>query len=284
MAARRRLLLVLFPLAVVAGLAGAAPGQVGPPVVGWSAEASPEAPAVRPVQASPRQPRGAQGPAVGEPAGGGPGVAGPGGPADGRLGGAAAVAAGEAVATERPDESSMPLMGLGERGSGQGQGREAAGVRAGGWVRTIGSVGLVVGLILVLAALARVAARRSGSLAAMLGPAGRAPSGVLEVLARYPVGRGQVLVLLRVDRRVLLLSQSVGGRSAGFTTLAQFDEPSEVAAILRQTRDEAGESMSARFRQALERFQGGGGPIDRGEVIEVGPRGQPLAKGRGVWA
>jgi hypothetical protein len=83
---------------------------------------------------------------------------------------------------------------------------------------------------------------------------------------------------------VLLLSQTVGGKSAGFTTLAQFDDPSEVAAILRQTRDEASESVSARFRQALERFQGADAAMERGEIIEVGPRGEPLPRGRGVWA
>lgn len=181
----------------------------------------------------------------------------------------------------RPAESDMPLM-PGSLGDGGGSTRPATG--GGGWARSLASVALVVGLILVLAAAARFVSRRSGSLAATLGPGGRAPSGVLEVLARYPVGRGQVMVLLRIDRRVLLLSQTVGGKSAGFTTLAQFDDPSEVAAILRQTRDEASESVSARFRQALERFQGADAAMERGEIIEVGPRGEPLPKGRGVWA
>ena len=182
----------------------------------------------------------------------------------------------------RPDESTMPLMAP-ARSSEPPGGTSAS---SGGWVRSLASVALVVGLILVLAAVARFVSRRNGSVAAMIGPGGRAPSGVLEVLARYPVGRGQVLVLLRVDRRVLLLSQSVGGKGAGFATLAQFDEPGEVAAILQQTRDEAGESISARFRQALDRFQGevDDAGVERGEIIEVGARGEPLAKGRGLWA
>ncbi|MFI4882880.1 MAG: flagellar biosynthetic protein FliO [Phycisphaerales bacterium JB064] len=187
----------------------------------------------------------------------------------------------EAVKPDRLAESDMPLMAPAPRDASDG-GAPATGKS--GWARSLASVALVVGLILVLAAAARFLSRRSGSLAAMMGPGGRAPSGVLEVLARYPVGRGQVMVLLRIDRRVLLLSQTVGGKSAGFTTLAQFDDPSEVAAILRQTRDEASESMSVRFRQALERFQGGESEVERGEIIEVGPRGEPLPKGRGVWA
>lgn len=195
-----------------------------------------------------------------------------------------------ADSTNRPPalvrESDIPLMAA-RRSSRESEG-ESATSGGGGWTRSLASVALVVGLILVLAAVARFASRRSGSVAAMLGPGGRAPSGVLEVLARYPVGRGQVLVLLRIDRRVLLLSQNMAGKGGGFSTLAQFDEPSEVAAILRQTRDESSESMSARFRQAMERFQGGddgpGDGVDRGEIIEVGPRGEPLPKGRGVWA
>lgn len=184
-------------------------------------------------------------------------------------------------ATARPAESDMPLMAAPRRDEAAAE-EPAAG--SGGWVRSLASVAMVVGLILVLAAAARFFSRRSGSVAAMIGPGGRAPSGVIEVLARYPVGRGQVLVLLRIDRRVLLLSQSVSGKGGAFTTLSQFDDPSEVAAILRQTRDEASESVSARFRQAMERFQGADDGVDRGEIIEVGARGEPLPKGRGVWA
>ncbi|MEQ9095494.1 MAG: flagellar biosynthetic protein FliO [Phycisphaerales bacterium] len=201
---------------------------------------------------------------------------------------AAEVAQPEApAATEamgRPSEAEIPLMARPDGIPRQGDGSAKS---AGSWTRSLASVAMVIGLILVLAAVARFVSRRTGSVAAMLGPGGRAPSGVLEVLARYPVGRGQVLVLLRIDRRVLLLSQSLAAKGGAFTTLAQFDDPSEVAAILRQTRDETSESVSARFRQALERFQGQdamGDGVERGEIIEVGPRGEPLPKGRGVWA
>lgn len=188
---------------------------------------------------------------------------------------------GVTPARVRPAESDIPLMAAPREGE---PAPERSAGASGGWARSLASVALVVGLILVLAAAARFLSRRSGSVAAMMGPGGRAPSGVIEVLARYPVGRGQVLVLLRIDRRVLLLSQNVSGKGGGFTTLSQFDDPSEVAAILRQTRDEASESVSARFRQAMERFQGADDGLDRGEIIEVGPRGEPLPKGRGVWA
>ena len=235
-------------LGIVALCATLAHAQVGPPVgEPWSAQAA--------VQASQLQQR-PEDPAVDQPS-------------------------RTAERRALPAESSMPLMAPAEPVSPDGS---STAVSGGGWARSLASVALVLGLILVLAAAIRFLSRRSGSVAAMIGPGGRAPSGVLEVLARYPVGRGQVFVLLRIDRRILLLSQSMTGKGAGFTTLAQFDEPDEVAAILRQTRDEASESISARFRQAMERFQTTEDGVERGEIIEVGPRGEPLPKARGLFA
>ncbi|TVQ61706.1 MAG: hypothetical protein EA378_08150 [Phycisphaerales bacterium] len=105
----------------------------------------------------------------------------------------------------------------------------------------------------------RAIAKRTGGFAAMLGPGGRAPAGVLEVLGRYPVGRGQTLVILKLDRRVLLVSQTGGGRlgGGGFQTLCELSEPDDVASILRKTRDESSESMSSRFQQMLKTFDRG---------------------------
>lgn len=118
------------------------------------------------------------------------------------------------------------------------------------WLRVFGALAAVLALIFVLkGAVKRVAAR--GGLRGQLGAGGRAPSGVLEVLGRYPVSRGQTLVLLRLDQRVLLLGQS----SAGFRTLADFDDPSEVASLLMRTRDEESESISGRFKHLMTRFE-----------------------------
>jgi len=79
---------------------------------------------------------------------------------------------------------------------------------------------------------------------------------VLEVLGRYPGARGCTLVLLKLDRRVLLLSQSAGGRggAATFTTLAELDTPEDVASILMKTRAADGEAIESRFAEALEGF------------------------------
>lgn len=90
----------------------------------------------------------------------------------------------------------------------------------------------------------------SSSLRSQLGVGGRAPSGLLFVLGRYPVSRGASLVLIQLDRRVLLLSQS----GAGFQTLAELRDPEEVASIIGKARDEEGESLSAKFSTLMRTF------------------------------
>ncbi len=117
--------------------------------------------------------------------------------------------------------------------------------------RTILSLAAVITLIFATRSVVRRLAARTGGMAAQLGPAGRAPSGVLTVLARYPVARGQSLVLLKMDQRVLLLSQS----SEGFRTIAEATDPDEVASLIIRTRDEEGESLAAKFTSMLKRFE-----------------------------
>jgi flagellar biogenesis protein FliO len=116
------------------------------------------------------------------------------------------------------------------------------------WLRTALALAVVLTLIGALKIMYTRLARRGGTLAASLGAAGRAPSGVLEVLGRYPISRGHSLVLLRCDRRVLLLGQS----AAGFRTLAEMSDTDDVASILTKTRDEEGTSMSQRFAQVIK--------------------------------
>lgn len=130
-------------------------------------------------------------------------------------------------------------------------------------VRTGGALALVLALIFGARAVVKRAAGRAGLLG-QLGAGGRAPSGILEVLGRYPVARGQTLVLLRMDRRALLLSQS----SAGFSLLAQVDDPDEVASLLVQARDAEGDSMAERFRGLLRSMERD--PSIMGEADETG--------------
>lgn len=126
------------------------------------------------------------------------------------------------------------------------------------FLRTALSLGAVVGLIGGSAAVTRVLARGRGGLAGAMGAGGHAPSGVLSVLGRFPVCRGQKLVLLQLDRRVLLVSQSTGGRlgaGGGMATLCEITDPDEVASLLIKTRDAEGESMSEKFRSMLGGFE-----------------------------
>lgn len=125
----------------------------------------------------------------------------------------------------------------------------------------------------------RLSMRGGGGLLAALGPGGRAPSGVLEVLGRFPAGRGTTLVLLKLDRRVLLVCQTHGRGNAGMSTLCEVTDPDEVAGLLLRTRDEAGETIATRFREHLERE--GAEPEGPGKEP---PGRQPRADREGVSA
>ncbi len=146
---------------------------------------------------------------------------------------------------------------------------QATTTRPGAWGDTLAMalpLAAVVGLVLICAAVLRRVARNSGGLCAAM-TAGRSPGGIVEVLCRYPVSRGQALVLLRVDRRVLLLSHAAGARhgAASFTTLSEFSDHDDVASILAKVNDAepgkpgawaAAKSANARFHAALRLFEG----------------------------
>lgn len=125
-----------------------------------------------------------------------------------------------------------------------------------GTVRTILSLAGVVAMILGIAYAFKRLSRGSNGLMNQLGAGGRAPSGVLSILGRYPVSRGTTLVLLKADRRVILLCQTAGkGLTAGCTmqTLTEFTDPEDVASILLKTRDEEEASLAQRFEAMLSR-------------------------------
>ncbi|MEM1329327.1 MAG: flagellar biosynthetic protein FliO [Planctomycetota bacterium] len=130
-------------------------------------------------------------------------------------------------------------------------------------LRVGGALIVVIATIMGGAAVWKRIASKSGGLAGAMGPGGRAPSGVLEVLGRYPVGSGQTLVLLRMDKRVLLLAQCKGARGAiTLSTLAELNEPDEVASLLLKTRDEEDTRVAARFEELLRGEDRSHGPVD----------------------
>ncbi len=144
------------------------------------------------------------------------------------------------LGSPRPMQESQPL----------GTGRESAGASGPGWVRVMAAL---AGTIVLAIGAAAAFKRFSGAGSSLSSPA-RAPSGVIEVLGRYPLAPRQNLLLIKLDRRVLLLSQAVGGRghAAGLTTLTEIVDPEEVASILLKTRDDEGDSIAAKFREAME--------------------------------
>lgn len=120
--------------------------------------------------------------------------------------------------------------------------------------RTVIALGSVIVAILALAWGVRRVAKARGGLAGAIGAGGRAPSGLMTVIGRYPIARGQTLILLRLDRRVLLLSQTWARGGARLATLSELTDPEEVASILVKARDAEGESVSGRFRAIVEKF------------------------------
>jgi len=145
-------------------------------------------------------------------------------------------------------------------------------------IRTGGSLLVVLGLIFGLAVVAKKVAGKSGSLAAALGAGGKAPAGLLEVLGRYPLSRGQTLILLKVDRRVLLLSQTtprIRGGVGTLTTLCEMRDAEDVASILMKAEEHEGGGSNARFGALLKQFDrtharsGGASGNEEDEGIEV---------------
>jgi hypothetical protein len=68
------------------------------------------------------------------------------------------------------------------------------------------------------------------------------------------------VVLLKVDRRVLVLSQTspglrFRGGGAGLRTLSEIADPEEVASIVVKANEAEGRSIGTRFREVLRSFE-----------------------------
>jgi flagellar biogenesis protein FliO len=147
-----------------------------------------------------------------------------------------------------------------------------------GLSRTFASLVVVVGIAYVGAlAWKRFASRRSGLMAA-LGAGGKAPSGVLEVLARYPVARAQRLVLIRVGRRVVLVCQSSGIKSSsgGMSVITEFTDADEVASLLRSVRHADGTDSVASFKGAIKELDHAPLPDLQAEMRYVSAQGDTV--------
>lgn len=108
----------------------------------------------------------------------------------------------------------------------------------GGWVlNTLAALGLVIGLILLL----RWGWTKMGGVAIARS------SPVVEVLSRTSVAPRNHVLLVRVGGRILILSDS----SSGLRTLANIDDPDEVANLLEAVTAARGNSITRGFMQML---------------------------------
>ena len=132
-------------------------------------------------------------------------------------------------------------------------------------VRVLLALGVVVVLLFGVRKLMR---RAGGSLGG-----GRRPSGVLQVHARYPVARGQHLVLVQVGPRMLLVHQGSGT----MRTLSEFH--GEDLTDLRARLESGGRSPKA-FQRLLESQSPHATPDDGSELVDL-TRGRTF--GSSLW-
>ncbi len=123
-------------------------------------------------------------------------------------------------------------------------------------VQTILALGGVLLLIFGLGQLYKRLAKSQGGLAGAIGAGGSAPSGLVEVLGRYPISSSMTLVVMRFDRRILLLSHAGRGRGkraslGSMTPLCELDRPEDVASVLLKVRNEEGDSIAQSFARTL---------------------------------
>ncbi|MFM7133114.1 MAG: flagellar biosynthetic protein FliO [Planctomycetota bacterium] len=133
-----------------------------------------------------------------------------------------------------PDADAAPRKLV---GGGAKPGTLASAREQGGMLGEVIPTALALGATILVIVLARSAVKRFG------GQNARAPrpAGVVEVLARYPIARGQTVVLLKVADRVIVTHQG----AQGMQTLSVFESAAESAEVVR--RCEAGAKASRDF-------------------------------------
>jgi flagellar biogenesis protein FliO len=104
-----------------------------------------------------------------------------------------------------------------------------------------------LGVVLVLIFLLRNVLRR------IAGPAApSSPGGLVEVLARTPIGGKTYIVFLKIADHIVVASQG----PAGMQPLTTLDDPEDVAQVLTQVRSHEANSISASFRKMLQGADG----------------------------
>jgi len=150
----------------------------------------------------------------------------------------------------------------------EGDTREVAAPLQESWlVRTIVGLVAVIGLIVAVRFGLQWLEARTGGGSSAFASSARAPSGLVEVLARYTVSRGSKLLLLKIDSRILVVSQANGEMQ----TLSEITNPEEVASILLKTRDEEGETIANQFTKILRGLENDASVLDD-PIAPLSPR------------
>ena len=146
--------------------------------------------------------------------------------------------------------SALPLPGAAEDSVSVTQIGEVNGNGAQDVLQVGGGLAGVLLLIWVLRTLIRKSAG-SGAARGFLARV-RAPEGVASIMARYPVARGEHVVLLEVGRRILVVHQASGS----MTTLSELTDRDEVAdiraRITGEERVKTEESFTPSFEASLK--------------------------------
>lgn len=161
-------------------------------------------------------------------------------------------------ASASSSESKVDEEGSASASSGLG----AFDPRSSSIARTVGALAIVLGGIFLLAMVVK-------RVNPMWARAGR-PSGVLEILARYPVARGQQLVLLKLARRIILVHQT----KAAMTTIADVSDPGEVAALMSRIEAASGRPRGAAFQSQLTEATADYDVLDRAALRALGRSGE----------
>ncbi|MBX3356145.1 MAG: flagellar biosynthetic protein FliO [Phycisphaeraceae bacterium] len=97
---------------------------------------------------------------------------------------------------------------------------------------------------------------------------GPRPAGVVEVVARFPLSRGQQVILMRVGRRVIVAHQA----DRTLRTLSEVTDADEVAEILSRAREQGGDL----FSRILDRKSRSLDPFADAEMVDL-TRHEPIA-------
>ncbi len=112
-------------------------------------------------------------------------------------------------------------------------------------LQTVMALGVVIGLIYLVRAVLR---RMHG----LSGPSS-SNTALVEVLARCPVAARTHVLLLRINDRVIVAGQT----QAGLNTLAELDDPDEVAGLVARVDASRPTSITSGFNKLLSQFDRG---------------------------